>query len=90
MEAGLIEDAVNAFRSAVLIEPNHFSAQFELSDLLTRLGRFSEAESPTRKALELFDGAKIAQEMRQAVKGTLEGHLSKIEASMAAGPSPPR
>lgn len=90
-EAGLADDAVNAFRSAVLINPNEFAAQFELSDILVRLGRLSEAETPTRKALELFDGAGIAKEMQFAVKGTLEQSLKMIEAaSQATGPQLPR
>ncbi len=90
IEAGLLDDAVNALRNAVLIDPNHFPAQFELSDLLVRLQRYGEAETPTRKALELFDGAGIAEEMAFAVKGTLEQHLSAIQGSKGMGPMLPK
>ena len=90
IEAGLANDAVNALRNAVLIDSSHFPAQFELADLLIKLKRYSEAEAPTRKSLELFDGAGIAKEMAFAVKGTLEQHLALIEASQAAGPQLPR
>ncbi|WP_145203212.1 tetratricopeptide repeat protein [Planctomycetes bacterium Poly30] len=89
-EAGLAEDAVHALRNAVLIEPNHFPAQFELSDVLTALKRYDEARTPTLKALELFPEAGIAREMAAAVKGTLEQHLKLIEANSAAGPELPR
>ncbi len=90
IEAGLVEDAVNALRNAVLIDADHFPAQFELSDLLVRLKRYGEAEAPTRKALELFDGAGVAKDMAFAVKGTLEQHLKLIQGSKGRGPLMPR
>ncbi|MEM8713113.1 MAG: hypothetical protein AAGG01_19365, partial [Planctomycetota bacterium] len=89
MQAGLIQESLAAFQNAVALDADHFPAQFELSDLLVRLGRLSEARVPTQRALELFDQAGVAPEMAVAVRGTLESHLSRIEAADAMGPSAP-
>ncbi len=88
--AGLIEDAINAFRNATLLDARHFTAQFELSDILVKLKRFEEARLPTKMALELFPEAGIAPAMAPAVKGTIEQNQRLIDASQAMGPVAPK
>ncbi|MFT6107850.1 MAG: tetratricopeptide (TPR) repeat protein [Planctomycetota bacterium] len=89
-QAGLAEDAVNAFRNAVLIDSDHFPAQFDLGDLLIKMRRYEEARTPNRRALELFPTAGVGREMAAAVKGTIEQNLKMIDAAMAPGPQLPR
>jgi len=88
-QAGLVQESLQACRNAIALNADHFPAQFELSDLLVRLGRLAEAEAPTREALRLLPEAGIAKQMEGAVRGTLEPHLARIEASQPAGPDPP-
>ena len=42
-------------------------------------GDGAEAEPHLRRALELFDDADIAPEMREAIRGTLKKRLAAIE-----------
>ena len=79
LEAGRPEEALDAFRSAVLTDPGDFRARFELGDLLFTRGDRAGAEPHLRRALELFDGAEIAPDMRDAVRGTIEKRLAAIE-----------
>jgi len=79
LAAGRPEEALEAFRSAVLTDPGDFRARFELGDLLFTRGDRAGAEPHLRRALELFDEAGIAPEMREAVRGTIEKRLSAIE-----------
>ena len=79
LEAGRPDEALEAFRSAVLCAPGDFRARFELGDLLYAKGDRAGAEPHLRRALELFDDADIAPEMREAIRGTLQKRLAAIE-----------
>ncbi|MGB0330598.1 MAG: tetratricopeptide repeat protein, partial [Planctomycetota bacterium] len=79
LEAGRPDEALEAFRSAVLCDPGDFRARFELGDLLYAKGDGAGAEPHLRRALELFDDADIAPEMREAIRGTLKKRLAAIE-----------
>lgn len=86
LAAGRPDEALEAFRNAVLSDPKDFRARFELGDLLYKKGDTAAAEPHLRRALELFDDADIAPEMREAIRGTLQKRLSALENS--AGPPP--
>ncbi|MEM9379286.1 MAG: tetratricopeptide repeat protein [Planctomycetota bacterium] len=83
--AGQPDEALESFRNGVLTDPNHFSARFELGELLYARGALREAKPHLEKALELFSEAGIAPEMQSAVRGTIERRLELIEAADAEG-----
>jgi tetratricopeptide (TPR) repeat protein len=87
LAAGKPDEALEAFRNAVLSDPSDFRARFELGDLLYNNGDSTAAAPHLRRALELFEDSEIAPEMRDAVRGTLEKRLAAITA--AAGPPSP-
>lgn len=87
LAAGKPDEALEAFRNAVLSDPSDFRARFELGDLLYNNGDATAAAPHLRRALELFEDSEIAPEMRDAVRGTLEKRLAAITA--AAGPPSP-
>jgi Flp pilus assembly protein TadD len=49
---GLPDEAVEAYRNAVKLDPKSASAQYNLGSSLARSGRFAEAESHLRKAIK--------------------------------------
>jgi len=49
---GLPDEAVEAYRSAVKLDPKSASAQYNLGSSLARSGKFAEAESPLRNAIK--------------------------------------
>ncbi len=87
LNAGKPDEALEAFRSAVLSDPGDFRARFELGDLLFKTGDRAAAAPHLRRALELFDDSDVAPEMREAVRGTIMKRLSALEAT--AGPPLP-
>ncbi|MEM6671485.1 MAG: tetratricopeptide repeat protein [Planctomycetota bacterium] len=89
LRAGDRDAALEAFRDAVLTEPDDFFARFELGDLLFSNGDFQAAKPHLARALELFDPEEIAPEFRSATRGTIENRLRAIEEENSSGPPPP-
>lgn len=84
LSAARSDEALEAFRNAVLADPGDFRARFELGDLLFTTGDTAAAAPHLRRALELFGEADIAPEMREAVRGTIEKRLAAIAGSPGA------
>ena len=55
-QAGMTNDAIEAFNRAIKIDPGLFAAQLNLGITYFKGGRYSEAEPPLRKALALQQG----------------------------------
>ena len=81
---GRKDDAIEALREAVKRNDRHFKAQLELGLLLFEKGDKEGAGVALERANDLFSGAGVRREMREAVQATIQRTLSLIEASRTA------
>jgi S1-C subfamily serine protease len=85
------DSALADFRRALRLQPKHFEATIDLSDLYLRLGNANDALATIRLALERFSGAKLALPLTQraaiqAARGNLDDAHKDCDAAIKINP----
>jgi Flp pilus assembly protein TadD len=87
---GLLDEAVEAYRKAVKLDPESASAHYNLGSSLARGGKFAEAESPLRTAIKADPkNAAARQTLAQVLEklGRMDEAHREIELAKALDPS---
>ncbi len=72
---GSYEDAIKAFTTAIVLEPNYISHQFELAETYYEMGKNTEAKHWAKKALDMTP----ANDDDRKAKKECEALLQKLE-----------